>query len=303
MIEGLTSETLRQETSGLLQNEAYGRNAVDSSEGQSCLSYLDNSGSCQDLKGFGTLDTTCLLNSSLNLDGDLCVYGSGNIEVFPHIAIICPVKGCSIVVNVSGSVKIGEYVNVMAGSVSFDARNITLDHRATINTTSLGGPPPSQTSGTPIGHDGAGGGHGGRGASCLRSNKTNWGGDVYAWSTLSKPWSYGSKGGSTSAEKQYGGDGGGHIELKVSDTLQLDGFVTAEGGMGGLKGGGGSGGSIVIHALKMKGSGVISAAGGSGWGGGGGGRISLECYSIQDVKITAHGSTCSNLFDQNKGFY
>ncbi|CAL9044534.1 unnamed protein product [Musa banksii] len=289
MVKGFTSETLRQESSGLIRNEAYGRNAVDSSEGQSCLSYLDNSGSCQDLKGFGTFDTTCLLNSSLNLDGDLCVYGSGNIEVFPHIAIICPVKGCSIVVNMSGSVKIGEYVNVMAGSVSFDARNLTLDHCATINTTSFGGSPPSQTSGTPIGHDGAGGGHGGRGASCLRSNKTNWGGDVYAWSTLSKPWSYGSKGGSTSAEKRYGGDGGGRIELKVSDTLQLDGFVTAEGGMGGLEGGGGSGGSIIIHALKLKGSGVISAAGGSGWGGGGGGRISLECYSIQDVKITAHG--------------
>lgn len=41
--------------------------------------------------------------------------------------------------------------------------------------------------------------------------------------------------------------------------------------------------------MLRKGTGIISAAGGSGWGGGGGGRISLECYSIQDVKITAHG--------------
>lgn len=41
--------------------------------------------------------------------------------------------------------------------------------------------------------------------------------------------------------------------------------------------------------MVRKGNGTIGAAGGSGWGGGGGGRISLECYSKQDVKITAHG--------------
>ena len=41
--------------------------------------------------------------------------------------------------------------------------------------------------------------------------------------------------------------------------------------------------------MLRKGNGTISGAGGSGWGGGGGGRISLECYSVQDVKITVHG--------------
>lgn len=46
---------------------------------------------------------------------------------------------------------------------------------------------------------------------------------------------------------------------------------------------------VAMYTIIRKGNGTISAAGGSGWGGGGGGRISLECYSIQDVKITAHG--------------
>ncbi|XP_042406651.1 uncharacterized protein LOC121996676 [Zingiber officinale] len=293
--KGISSGTLFPDFVG-----AYSEHLVYDNEDPFCLSYEDTSVSCQELKGFGTFNTTCLLNSSLYLDGDLCVYGSGSIEISPHVSITCLIKGCSVIFHMSGSIKISEHANIVAGSVRLVAKNLALDHHATINTTSLGGSPPSQTSGTPIGYDGAGGGHGGRGASCVKSNKTNWGGDVYAWSTLFRPRSYGSKGGSISAENQYGGDGGGCILFNINDTLQLDGSVTAEGGQGGLKGGGGSGGSIIVHAFKLKGTGIISAAGGSGWGGGGGGRISLECYSIQDVKITAHGGF-SNGCPENAG--
>ncbi|MQL81421.1 hypothetical protein Taro_013890 [Colocasia esculenta] len=256
-------------------------------ENSSSLSVNDTV-SCEDLKGVGSLNTTCTLNSSLQLDDDLCISGTGNLEILPHVSIVCPIKGCSITVNVSGNVSVGPSAAIVAGSIAFEANSITLSHDTIINTTSLGGAPPAQTSGTPSSYDGAGGGHGGRGASCMKSNKTLWGGDVYSWSTLSDPWSFGSKGGTASSDKQYGGDGGGRIMLKVNDTLYVDGSVTAEGGEGGLQGGGGSGGSIKVHALKLKGKGTISAAGGRGWGGGGGGRISLNCYSIQDVTVTAH---------------
>uniref|UniRef100_A0A1D1Z6L0 DUF8003 domain-containing protein n=1 Tax=Anthurium amnicola TaxID=1678845 RepID=A0A1D1Z6L0_9ARAE len=257
-------------------------------EKPSFLSHNDTV-SCEDLKGVGSLNTTCTLNSSLRLNHDLCISGTGDIEISPHVLITCPIKGCSITVNVSGNVTVGPSAAIVAGSISFEAYSITFSHDTIINTTSLGGAPPAQTSGTPSSYDGAGGGHGGRGASCLKSNKTLWGGDVYSWSTLSDPWSFGSKGGTASADKQYGGDGGGRIMFIVNDTLYLDGSVTAEGGEGGLQGGGGSGGSINVHAFKLKGKGTISAAGGIGWGGGGGGRISLDCYSIQDVTVTAHG--------------
>lgn len=216
----------------------------------SCSSILD-SASCEDLKGVGSLNSTCVINSSLHLDDDLCLYGMGNIEVFQHVSITCPIKGCSFTVNVSGTVKIGPYAEIVAGSIVLGATNFTLHHHSTVSTTSLGGPPPAQTSGTPTGYEGAGGGHGGRGASCLKSNKTNWGGDVYAWSTLSYPWSHGSQGGSKSTEKQDGGDGGGRILLKVKDSLIVDGSICAEGGKGSLTGGGGSGGSIIVHALKL----------------------------------------------------
>lgn len=54
--------------------------------------------------------------------------------------------------------------------------------------------------------------------------------------------------------------------------------------------------------MLRKGNGSISAAGGSGWGGGGGGRISLDCYSIQDVKVTVHGLYLIHISSKYKNF-
>ncbi|XP_011018659.1 PREDICTED: uncharacterized protein LOC105121628 isoform X1 [Populus euphratica] len=251
---------------------------------------LNSSVSCEEL-GVGSLNTTCLVNSNLYLNSDLYIYGTGNLEIIPHVSIVCPIEGCMVTVNMTGNVNIGQHAAIIAGTVVFSAANLTMDSHSCINTTALGGSPPPQTSGTPVGDDGGGGGHGGRGASCLKRNKTsNWGGDVYAWSTLAEPWSYGSKGGGTSSQNKCGGNGGGRVKLQVKEILYLNGSVTAEGGDGGLNGGGGSGGSIFVHAVKLKGYGTVSAAGGRGWGGGGGGRVSLDCYSIQeDVKVTVHG--------------
>lgn len=216
------------------------------------LSSSSGSVSCEDLEGVGSFDTTCLLNSDLYLNTNLYVFGNGNLEILPHVSIVCPIEGCVISFNVSGNAKVGHYAAIVAGSVIFAAASLSFGPNSCINTTSLGGSPPSQTSGTPVGYDGAGGGHGGRGASCLKSNQTKyWGGDVYAWSTLSEPWSYGSKGGGTSAEHQFGGSGGGRVKLVVKDILYLNGSVLAEGGDGGAEGGGGSGGSIIVHAQKL----------------------------------------------------
>ncbi|KAM1024366.1 hypothetical protein ACFX13_038382 [Malus domestica] len=254
-------------------------------------SLLKDKVSCEDLEGVGSFNTTCLLNSNLYLSSDLYIRGTGNLEILPHVSIVCPIEGCMITFNMSGNVKIGHSAEIVAGSVVFSAANLTMEYNSSINTTSLGGLPPSQTSGTPVGYDGGGGGHGGRGASCLKNNQTSyWGGDVYTWSTLSEPWSYGSKGGGTSTKIPFGGNGGGRVKLLVKDMVYINGSVTAEGGDGGTTGGGGSGGSIFVHAVKLKGYGTVSAAGGRGLGGGGGGRISLDCYSIQeDVTVTVHG--------------
>lgn len=208
--------------------------------------------SCEDLKGSGSFNNTCILSSSQYRLSNIYVVGSGNLEILPHVEIACLVEGCTISFNLSGTIKVGHHAAVVASTLVLSATNLTLEPDSSLNTSSLGGSPPSQTSGTPFGYDGAGGGHGGRGASCLKTNHSNfWGGDVYAWTTLSLPWAYGSKGGGTSENFKFGGNGGGRVRLEISDTVFINGSVSAEGGDGGTLGGGGSGGSIIIRAKKL----------------------------------------------------
>jgi len=225
------------------------------------LRYEENSGSislsadmvsCEDLQGVGSFDTTCLLSSNVYLSSSIYALGAGNLEILPHVSIACPIKDCSISLNLSGNVKLGSDAAIIAGSVVIAAHSLSVGHNSSISTTSLGGNPPAQTSGTPVGFEGAGGGHGGRGASCLRNEQQDvWGGDVYSWSNLSEPWSYGSKGSGKSVQNPFGGNGGGRVKLIIEEELYLNGSVTAEGGDGGTSGGGGSGGSIIVNSYKL----------------------------------------------------
>lgn len=208
-----------------------------------------------DLGGIGSLDDACKLVTSLQLDRDVYIQGTGSLVLLSGVSLACPSPACSISVNVSGELSLGAGASVVAGSLSVQAANVTLGDGAVINATALAGDPPPQTSGYPSGTDGAGGGHGGRGASCLKDQKKQqedvWGGDAYSWSSLTQPWSYGSRGGTTSREEELGGGGGGRVSINVTDVLEVNGTVCADGGDGGLKGGGGSGGSIYLQALKM----------------------------------------------------
>ncbi|KAG5376994.1 hypothetical protein IGI04_041590 [Brassica rapa subsp. trilocularis] len=247
-----------------------------------------------DLGGVGFLDTTCKIVADLNLTKDVYIAGKGNFIILPGVKFHCAIPGCSIAINVSGNFSLGAASTIVAGTFELSAGNASFAGGSAVNTTGLAGSPPSQTSGTPQGIDGAGGGHGGRGACCLTDTRKLpedvWGGDAYSWSTLSKPWSYGSKGGSTSREIDYGGGGGGRVKMNITQFLDVNGSLLAEGGYGGAKGGGGSGGSIFIIAYKMTGIGKISACGGSGYGGGGGGRVSVDIFSRHDdPKIFVHG--------------
>ncbi|KAH9605823.1 hypothetical protein KSS87_018584, partial [Heliosperma pusillum] len=153
---------------------------------------------------------------------------------------------------------------------------------------------PTHNPGTPAGLEGAGAGHGGRGANCLYDSsilgEDVWGGDAYAWSELSEPWSFGSRGGATSIDMDFGGEGGGRIWFNLTDSIELSGSLEADGGNAGAKGGGGAGGSIFIKAPKMTGKGRVSASGGDGFGGGGGGRVSISIFSRHDdQEFLVHG--------------
>ncbi|XP_038710741.1 uncharacterized protein LOC120005270 isoform X1 [Tripterygium wilfordii] len=247
-----------------------------------------------DLGGVGSLDSTCQIVSDLKLTRDVYIAGKGNFYILPGVRFHCPITGCSITVNITGNFTLGANSSIVTGAFELVACNASFLNGSALNTTGTAGNPPPQTSGTPRGIDGAGGGHGGRGAACLADKsklpEDVWGGDPYSWSTLDKPCSYGSRGGSTSKEVDYGGGGGGKVMMVIEGYLVVDGYVLADGGDGGNQGGGGSGGSIFITAQKMSGSGRISACGGNGFGGGGGGRVSLHVFSRRDeLQIFAHG--------------
>ncbi|KAH6774219.1 ephrin type-B receptor [Perilla frutescens var. hirtella] len=212
--------------------------------------------SCEYIGGVGSLDTTCEIVSDLDLTEDVYVEGRGNFVISRNVTVSCSsFSGCELAINVTGNFTLGENSSIICGTFQLVADNARLGNGSTVNTTSLGGSPPPQTSGTPQGVGGGGGGHGGRGAACLR-DKTKlpedvWGGDAYSWATLRKPWNYGSRGGTTSREVDYGGGGGGRVMFVVSTLLEVNGSVLADGGDGGARGGGGSGGSIYIKAHKI----------------------------------------------------
>ncbi|XP_066305596.1 uncharacterized protein [Miscanthus floridulus] len=254
-----------------------------------------------DLHGKGDFLTRCEVSEEVELGGDVHITGNGSLVLLSGASLTCEKQGCVISANLSGEVRLSRGVRVRAGRVTLVATNITVADTVVVNTTALAGDPPDRTSGVPTGTHGDGGGHGGRGASCFvkegQTQEDSWGGDAYAWSDLEHPWSYGSKGGSTSVEKDYGGAGGGIVWL-FAEELVMNGTVLADGGDSNEKGGGGSGGSIFIKAASMHGGGKISASGGDGLAGGGGGRVSINVFSRHDdTQIFVHGGRSSGCPD------
>ncbi len=119
---------------------------------------------------------------------------------------------------------------------------------------------------------GSGAGHGGWGA----SSGTASGGNAFPDSASTTSPLPGS-GGGNAAGNLHGGAGGGVIRLTVTDTLRVDGSISADGVSGDWNSGGGAGGTVRLTVGGLSGSGVISANGGFGnglgGGGGGGGRV------------------------------
>ena len=122
----------------------------------------------------------------------------------------------------------------------------------------------------------AGGSYGGYGGAVYGSSlyPTTYGSAI-------EPTALGSGGGNNA----NGGIGGGAIKLVASDTITINGTVSANGGNGQpYDYGGGSGGSIWIISDTLSGTGSITANGGSGQRSGyagGGGRVSLQWASGQ----------------------
>ncbi|KAK4388782.1 hypothetical protein Sango_2215200 [Sesamum angolense] len=118
--------------------------------------------SCEsDLGGIGSLDTTCQIVSNLNLSKDVYVEGKGNFVISPNVTVNCSsFSGCELAINVTGNFTLGENSSIICGTFELVSDNASFGNGSAVNTTGLAGSPPPQTSGTPQGVDGAGGGMG-----------------------------------------------------------------------------------------------------------------------------------------------
>jgi len=165
---------------------------------------------------------------------------------------------------------IGGNLEIRSGSkinanIRVDAENLTIDDSSFISVSELGYPlreGPGAGKSCDIG-----GSYGGKGG---------WNSATSTYGSLNEPVDLGSGG--------AGGAGGGAIILNISNTLEMNGSIFANGEPHSTQGGG-SGGTVYIKTDILKGlsSSIISTNGGNGRiqggsraGGGGGGRIAVE---------------------------
>ncbi len=141
--------------------------------------------------------------------------------------------------------------------------------------------------------DGAGGSYGGVGSGYQGRPS----GPIYG--DPKNPVYLGSGGGTW--DSTPGGAGGGRITINASESVIVNGTISANGSQSaGSAAGNGSGGSVLIHTSKLSGTGLITAhGGGDGTGtGGGGGRIAVYCDYVDPTSnlngiynIVAFGKT------------
>lgn len=201
-----------------------------------------------------------------------------------------------VTVESGGKITAHAWDGATGGVVFFRAVTVTVAAGTTVGSISIDSQGYGNNDGPgepPINVKGGGsyGGYGGLGGSPY--------GNVY------EPAMLGSGGGDT-----HGGRGGGLIRLVVSDTLIVNGAISANGAQatsqGNNGGGGGSGGSIWITTASITGTGTIRANGGNGksgsfgngpGAGGAGGRIAIyvtEAYSLTGAVQTFGGMGSSN---------
>lgn len=210
----------------------------------------------------GLFQTSCQTSGDLVIaSGETCQLPAG---AYTLNSVVVQDGGTLILVGNSSS---NQGITVNANNVTIESGGkITADGTGYVDGGPGGGSSVNFTSG-----GGGGGGYGGLG----QNSGQALGGSTYGSS--SNPMDLGSAGGDRvkTFTRDQGGAGGGGIHFLVSNSLQVDGEISADGANG--VAGGGSGGSILIETTTLTGNGSIHANGGDGQygGSGGGGRIAV----------------------------
>jgi len=185
-----------------------------------------------------------------------------NFNIDSNSSLIGPQEIFLSIVGGNLEIRSGSKINA---NIKIDSENLIIDDSSSVSASKLGY---SSREGPGAGKScDIGGSYGGKGG---------WNSATSTYGSLIEPTDLGSGG--------AGGAGGGAIILNISNTLEINGSISANGESDSTQGGG-SGGSIYIKTDVLKGlfSSIISANGGNGRmsggsraGGGGGGRIAIE---------------------------
>jgi hypothetical protein len=89
------------------------------------------------------------------------IVGVRTLEMKKNILVSCEVVGYNSTILLDGDLNLGEKFSIKCGTFMVQASNVNLGDKFTINTTTLAGNPPHQSSNTPSETNGVGGGHGG----------------------------------------------------------------------------------------------------------------------------------------------
>ncbi|MEK6934359.1 MAG: hypothetical protein AABW46_00615, partial [Nanoarchaeota archaeon] len=188
------------------------------------------------------------------------------------------------------------------GNVEITASNLNIQSGGSINVNGKGFASQTGPGAGEAGPDSGGGaGYGGVGRA-----GTFGGAGGSAYGLLANPTDFGSGGGSGDGGAS-GGRGGGRVSISVTNNLNINGLISANGNNGGTSatgaGGGGSGGSVLINAGTITGVGNINVNGGNGangltstGGAGAGGRVAIyyASNSFNDNNIQVSGGSSNN---------
>ncbi|MDD5708848.1 MAG: hypothetical protein PHR35_23275 [Kiritimatiellae bacterium] len=239
-------------------------------------------------------DDAVITGVAMDCPGDLTLTNAGRLYVGAGLAGAAA-PGYGAWVSVGGDVLVASnsWIRPAAhptngAAVLFSMRNLAIHRGGGINADYLGyghhygwGLPPDTH---PTYHYSSGAGYGGRGAPGWRTQAI-WG---PSYGSSNAPVDPGSGGrGSQDAPTTVGPWGGGSVQIRAVNKVEMHGTITANGDTGRTPyGGGGSGGGLYItcHAFTGDSGGVLRANGGNagsfhsldvGGGGGGGGRIAV----------------------------
>jgi hypothetical protein len=229
-----------------------------------------------------------LWNATYHVNGDIAL-SPGEYSILQLYVDSGATLGCQGDPSIVNSASGGTSENPHGSGVTINATNITVDGIISVYRSGF-----SYGQGPGVGDPQTGGGYGGKGG----DYSTYQGGPTYG--VADQPSALGS--GGRASGNHHGGRGGGAMKLVVSDTLAVNGTLSANGETGpGQFAGGGSGGSIWIDADTLAGSGSLTATGGSGSrAGGGGGRIAAY-FNLDTSSLSTNAAVDGGTGGYNDG--